>query len=214
MENTEIMKDGARRLATHLKQAGIQLGHGQALSALSAALGERDWKTLRAALGHVDEPASESEPVPYHEYLKVPDIGDRTVMLFIGAFATGSSYGESPRWALVEVNEAWLENLAKQVKIAADNNLDRVEVTDYPFWDNGDQFRFSAEYLRVSSAGSFYWAGYPKHQNYHIETAGLSLVDLRALLEGLDDFSEVLYYGVVPLTPEAQDIALAEYRDE
>lgn len=213
MENIEIMKDGARRLATHLKQTGIQLSHGQALSALSAALGERDWKTLRAALGHANEPASESELVPYYEYLKVPDIGDRTFVLFLGAFAAGS-YGESPHWAIVEINKAWLEDLAKQVKIAVDNNLDRVEVTDYPFWDNGDQFRFSAEYLRVSSAGSFYWAGYPKHQNYHIETAGMSTVDLSALLDGLDDFSEVLYYGVAPLTPEAQDLALAEYRAE
>lgn len=205
MDNMEIMKDGARRLESYLQENGCTLSHGQALNALSVALGERNWKTLRAALGH----ACDNKQEPYDEYFKeLPNIGDLSFTLFIEAHAC-DDYGDAPNWLAVVINKDWLEHLADLARTAKEHNLSGAEEWDSPFWQNYDDFRFTAETLNVSQEGAFYWQGYPKHCNYAVETRYLTGPELGKLLsEAIRNDQNVMYHGMEPFDKDELKDAL------
>lgn len=212
MENIDIMKDGARRLADYLeRQHGLSLKHGQALSALSAAMGERDWKTLRAALSGAD--AEAPEPERYYEAFKqLPRLGKCRFTVFIEAHSI-DDYGDSPGWLIVDIDEAWLESLTRLSRLAAENKLDWVQESAAEYWDDWERFRLDNELFCVTAGGSAYWETYPKHAGYHIESKLLSVEDLGELLRGgLEGTREVLYYGMDPLDPAEEEAELLRYR--
>jgi hypothetical protein len=208
MDNMEIMKDGARRLETHLQETGCTLSHGQALNALSVALGVRNWKALRAALGR----AEANQPEPYYEYFKdLPVIGDVSFTLFIEAHAC-DDYGDAPRWLMVTINKAWLDRLATLTRMAKEHNLSGAEEWDSPFWQNYEEFRFTAETLNVSQEGAFYWQGYPKHCNYAVETRYMTVLELGTLLsEAIRNDQTVVYHGMEPLDTDELEDALESF---
>lgn len=212
MENIDIMKDGARRLADFLeRQHGLSLKHGQALSALSAAFGERDWKTLRAALSGPEAEAAEPERY-YERFKELPQLGKCRFTVFFEAHSI-SDYGDSPGWLIVDIDETWLENLARLSRLAADNQLDWVQESAGEYWDDWERFRLDNELFCVTAGGSAYWETYPKHANYHIETKAVSVRDLGELLRsGLEGTHEVLYYGMDPLEPAEEEAELLRYR--
>jgi hypothetical protein len=208
MDNMEIMKDGARRLETYLKETGCTLSHGQALNALSVALGERNWKSLRAALGS----AVTTQPEPYYEFFNdLPNIEDVSFTLFIEAHAC-DDYGDAPNWLMVTVNKDWLEHLATMTRTAKEHNLSNAEEWDSPYWQNYDEFRFTAETLNVSQEGGLYWQGYPKHCNYAVETRYLTVPELGKLLsEAIRNDQTVMYHGMEPLDKDELEAALESF---
>lgn len=211
MENIDIVKDGARRLADYLeRQHGLSLKHGQALSALSAAFGERDWKTLRAALSGPDADAAEPERY-YERFKELPQLGKCRFTLFVEAHAI-SDYGDSPRWLIFSIDEAWLENLARLSRLADENKLDWVQESACEYWEDWECYRLDNELFCVTAGGSAYWESYPKHVGYHIETKSFTVKELGELLRtGLEGTREVLYYGMDPLEPAEEEAELLRW---
>lgn len=102
--------------------------------------------------------------------------------LVIDVFTT-NEYGDSPAYAVVEVTPLFLDEVARLSELCRAHALTAVEVSASPErWDAEDEFRLQDDALHVQK-NVFWFAAYPKHADYDVETRGIDIKDLRKIAE-------------------------------
>jgi hypothetical protein len=92
-----------------------------------------------------------------------------------------NEYGEGPSYAEITVDKDFLDRLVRLRRVCKENDLESVSVLTGPDrWEAEDYFRLRGDNLRVF--GDLFWfEAHPKHADYSVETAMLSIADLCSL---------------------------------
>lgn len=97
--------------------------------------------------------------------------------LVIEAYAC-DEFGDGPAFAELEMDQSFLAELQRLKEICLEHDLEIVRVNRGPdAWDNQDDLRIRGSSLDVSN-DSFWFLGYPKYVDYHVETRMIMIDDL------------------------------------
>jgi hypothetical protein len=175
MLSIELDKPKVRDMADRLRWAveGTQLSHSQALEILSKTLGYRNWDTLSGILRR-------DTPVVNFETLAASYL-DEPVTMYLSVYAC-DDFGDSPSWAAVTIDRAWLATLFRLQALCIEQRVDSTALALGPDeWASSETFRIRSETFEVSEAHWFF-KGFPKHADYAVETR---MIDTARMLEAL-----------------------------
>jgi hypothetical protein len=175
MLSIELDKPKVRDMADRLRSAmeGTQLSHSQALEILSKTLGYRNWDTLSGILRNdISAVNFETHAAAYL---------DKPVTLYLSVYAC-DDFGDSPSWASVTIDRAWLATLFRLQALCIEQRVDSSSLALGPdAWASYETFRLRGETFEVSAAHWFFKA-FPKHADYAVETR---MIDTARMLEAL-----------------------------
>lgn len=182
----------ARRLNKAVQAAAPQLGpkglkHSQSLEMLSHVLGFENWDTFCGLLKAAEAPAEASLSAPPLSgadaqaqadrvgWREAPPALAKPFTFYWEAFAC-DEWGDSPRWAKLEVTQAFLDQLHEMQTKCLQNGAQMSVYQSPECWDLADDLRLSGDQLNVSQS-SFWFSAYPKNCNYSVETRILDIKD-------------------------------------
>lgn len=132
-----------------------------------------------AYLGDPDEGLQE---VSEEEYLAslaksaLPEVAE-PFELVVAAHAT-NEFANGPEFAVLAVDTAFIRKIMRLRRVIFGNGLDDVGVTHYPdWWHKEESLIIRGDTLRVTSGGSFWVEGHPKHRDWDVETRAIDIDD-------------------------------------
>jgi hypothetical protein len=106
-----------------------------------------------------------------------------------------TDFGDSPGYAVIEVDQAFLDRLATLSRVCSNNGLQSVTVSGGPAqWERKDELGITGDSLHVWG-DSFWYEAYPKHDSYGIETRGIEIQELKRIgIAGANSDTENEYF--------------------
>lgn len=170
-----IDESRAREMASRLRSTfGTKtVSQSKSLEALAKTLGYADWNTLS---GMLKRDTKEKAVVPAIARLLVGKPFD----LYWEAYAC-SDLGESPGWAKVAVDQAFLDQVLATQALCVDKKLDHIALDFNAEWDDVQDLQIRDTQLIVTEY-SFWLRASPRYANYHVETRSIEIEYLRGVL--------------------------------
>lgn len=153
------------RMAEFLKAAGYEFKRTHLVEASARFQGASDWRTLRA----------EMENRPVKPKMPVPDLGGKSVRVYMDAHSCGM-LGESPPFCWTDISQGWVDRVLSLSAFCVDKSVDFVDDgCEVPDWmDDEGTFGIQGDGIRVG-AKQFWYRGLPKHHDDAIETPIFSI---------------------------------------
>lgn len=102
--------------------------------------------------------------------------------LIVEAYAC-DEFGDGPAYAVVTVDQPFLDKLVRFSRVCQENGLKSVTGDVGPDrWDGEDELRLRGDSLQVYG-DSFWFTAYPKHASYNVETRNIEIGDLLDIAE-------------------------------
>lgn len=178
----------AKHLASKLRQRASELALpampvSASLELVSVLFGHSNWDTMSGVLKKGD-----FSPAGALEY-RLP----RPRTLYVETLSA-----EGPRWAKVEITQQFLETLAELAHLVESLDLSELRRWREPeAWESENDYRLRESELIVSSRAMFWFRTGLKQADDDLETVGLSVPGLIALLKESDTLgTEVIVHAL------------------
>lgn len=107
--------------------------------------------------------------------------------LVIDAYAL-DEWGDGPLYAIVTVNQAFLDRLQRLHRLCVDEKLESASISAWPDeWNGDDELHFRGDSMHVWSDGRFWFSTRPKHAEYQCECRGVDIEQLCAIAKAGPD---------------------------